>query len=25
MDIDAFIAGKPMSLYIIVPPVRLAA
>jgi type IV secretion system protein VirD4 len=25
MDIDAFIAGQPMSLYIIVPPVRLAA
>jgi type IV secretion system protein VirD4 len=25
MDLDAFIAGKPMSLYIIVPPSRLTA
>lgn len=25
MDIDAFAAGKPMSLYIIVPPFRLTA
>ncbi|HXP44269.1 MAG TPA: type IV secretory system conjugative DNA transfer family protein [Candidatus Acidoferrales bacterium] len=25
MDIDGFLAGKPMSLYIIVPPFRLAA
>ena len=25
IDLDAFIAGKPMSLYIIVPPLRLAA
>jgi type IV secretion system protein VirD4 len=25
MDIDGFLAGKPMSLYIIVPPYRLAA
>jgi len=25
MDLDAFIAGKPMSLYIIIPPDRLAA
>ena len=25
IDIDALIAGKPMSLYIIVPPVRLTA
>jgi len=24
-DLDAFIAGKPMSLYIIVPPIRLTA
>ena len=25
MDIDGFLAGKPMSLYIIVPPFRLSA
>jgi type IV secretion system protein VirD4 len=25
MDLDAFVAGKPMSLYIIVPPARLSA
>jgi type IV secretion system protein VirD4 len=25
MDIDGFVAGKPMSLYIIVPPFRLSA
>jgi type IV secretion system protein VirD4 len=25
IDLDAFIAGKPVSLYIIVPPTRLAA
>lgn len=25
IDLDAFIAGKPMSLYIIVPPLRLTA
>ena len=25
IDLDAFIAGKPMSLYIIVPPLRLSA
>ena len=25
MDLDAFVAGKPMSLYIIVPPSRLSA
>jgi type IV secretion system protein VirD4 len=25
MDIDGFVAGKPMSLYIIVPPFRLCA
>jgi type IV secretion system protein VirD4 len=25
MDIDGFLAGKPMSLYIIVPPYRLSA
>jgi type IV secretion system protein VirD4 len=25
MDIDGFLAGKPMSLYIVVPPFRLAA
>jgi type IV secretion system protein VirD4 len=25
MDLDAFVAGKPMSLYIIVPPFRLSA
>jgi len=24
-DLDAFVAGKPMSLYIIVPPLRLSA
>ena len=25
LDLDAFIAGAPMSLYIIVPPLRLTA
>lgn len=25
MDLDAFVAGKPMSLYLIVPPFRLTA
>ncbi len=25
LDLDAFIAGEPMSLYIIVPPIRLTA
>jgi type IV secretion system protein VirD4 len=25
IDLDAFLAGKPMSIYIIVPPLRLPA